>query len=297
MIWWSSFCRYERKHEFTTGSLARSGAANKKARARCGRARLAQFCIMTTPIPVQRRSISVLDRVSEPGLDLTIVTRPHAGELHLTVRPRPGEQPSMMLWRLASVLREHSASVVRQEIFGRLEARAELLGQMGRLLGQIDWPITWLDTDAGTSGPIAGMHLLAVTGTPVQTIEFEGRVAGRIFDDGYARHCLLGDIGPARLSAPKEIQAAQTFERMEAALAVAGMKITEVIRTWLFMDEILGWYGPFNLVRKEFFTKRRLFDGLVPASTGVGMRNPAGAALLAVAMSREKLRQLFQPGC
>jgi enamine deaminase RidA (YjgF/YER057c/UK114 family) len=54
-----------------------------------------------------------------------------------------------------------------------------------------------------------------------------------------------------------------------------------VARTWLFMDDILAWYGPLNQVRREFFERHQLFDHTVPASTGVGVKNPVGAAMVA----------------
>jgi enamine deaminase RidA (YjgF/YER057c/UK114 family) len=64
-------------------------------------------------------------------------------------------------------------------------------------------------------------------------------------------------------------------------LSEAGMDMTNVVRTWFFLDDIQGWYGDFNEVRNDFFKRKKIFDGLVPASTGIGGRNPAGSALVA----------------
>jgi enamine deaminase RidA (YjgF/YER057c/UK114 family) len=81
-----------------------------------------------------------------------------------------------------------------------------------------------------------------------------------------------------------------TLGLAEKALAAAGMEFGDVVRTWFFLDSILEWYGDFNGTRDAFFRPRGVFDGLVPASTGMGGRNPAGAALemglLAVRPSR-----------
>jgi enamine deaminase RidA (YjgF/YER057c/UK114 family) len=41
------------------------------------------------------------------------------------------------------------------------------------------------------------------------------------------------------------------------------------------------WYGGFNHVRTAFLKEHGVFDGLVPASTGIGGRNISGAALTA----------------
>jgi enamine deaminase RidA (YjgF/YER057c/UK114 family) len=59
------------------------------------------------------------------------------------------------------------------------------------------------------------------------------------------------------------------------------MELTDVARTWLFLDNILSWYGPFNKERREIFEAFHVFDHCVPASTGIGAANPHRAALLA----------------
>jgi len=68
---------------------------------------------------------------------------------------------------------------------------------------------------------------------------------------------------------------------MEQALSLAEMGFCHVVRTWLFLDDILSWYSDFNRVRTSFFTEHGVFDRLVPASTGIGGSNPAGAAIVA----------------
>jgi enamine deaminase RidA (YjgF/YER057c/UK114 family) len=49
---------------------------------------------------------------------------------------------------------------------------------------------------------------------------------------------------------------------------------------WFYNDNILGWYREFNGVRTKFFQEKKVFEGLLPASTGVAGRNALGAALL-----------------
>jgi enamine deaminase RidA (YjgF/YER057c/UK114 family) len=75
------------------------------------------------------------------------------------------------------------------------------------------------------------------------------------------------------------------FENIERILNQAGMSFRNVVRTWLFLDSLLDWYGDFNTVRTDFFRRNGVLDGLVPASTGIGAGNPSGAALLAGAVA------------
>ena len=66
--------------------------------------------------------------------------------------------------------------------------------------------------------------------------------------------------------------------------------------TRLYLDRILDWYGPFNQVRTEIFTQRDLFTTGVPASTGVGSKNPYGAAVIAGAWAVQPFSSRLQIG-
>jgi enamine deaminase RidA (YjgF/YER057c/UK114 family) len=59
------------------------------------------------------------------------------------------------------------------------------------------------------------------------------------------------------------------------------MNWANIVRTWFFLDRILDWYNDFNAVRTEFYRQRGMIERTLPASTGIGARNPAGAALVA----------------
>ncbi|HEY3396944.1 MAG TPA: Rid family hydrolase [Armatimonadota bacterium] len=140
-------------------------------------------------------------------------------------------------------------------------------------------PATWVCGAA--SGPgWGGLQLAAVSGAEVRPVVLEGRAVGSVVVGPYATECRLSGLYPPDLTATPEQQARAAFERLEQALEQAGLDFSHVARTWLFLDDILGWYGEFNHARTTFFTERGVFDGLVPASTGIGGGNPAGAALV-----------------
>lgn len=150
---------------------------------------------------------------------------------------------------------------------------------------RIEWPLTWIEGLPCAGGEIAGIQAHALVGAPIETLHLGEHVVGRLFDDGLARYCILGNLLPLDARASEPDQARQLFESLEAALGGAGMQCSDLARTWLFLDRILDWYGEFNPVRTQFFAERRLFDGLVPASTGIGGANTAGAAITAEAIA------------
>lgn len=221
-----------------------------------------------------------ITRQRRAGIDTTVIQRDGVSELHLTLRPVPGERPSIMLWRLDSALRTHHASVVRHEVFGALSAAPDLSRSIRHLFGEA-WPVTWVEGTGCDSSPIAGMHVMAIAGSPVDTIFQNGRPVGRVVTDAWARHCFLGDVLPADAKASRPAQTWSVYQEMETVLAQTGMTLSDVARTWMFLDDIVDWYGPFNEARTEIFTQRHLFEKLVPASTGVGVKNRAGAAVVA----------------
>jgi enamine deaminase RidA (YjgF/YER057c/UK114 family) len=216
-----------------------------------------------------------------PGMNLAVRARPLLRELHLTLVPKIAETVDGLVDRLAEVLKRHGAVVVRQLVFGSVAAHAGTMRALRRALGEVDWPITWTEGGSCVGAPVAGMQIHAVAGASVQTLTRHRRPVGRVFDDGEARHCLLGDLGPTHGSASRQQQARETFAELENALALADMTMKDVARTWLFLDDILSWYGPFNEVRNDFFARCELRPGSFPASTGVSGRNPRGTALLA----------------
>lgn len=235
----------------------------------------------------------VLTQHRSAGLDMTACECRGLRQLHLTLRPLPSEKPAGTVSRLASVLKENGALVVRQEIFGALAAREEVLQTMRSQLGAVDWPVTYVEGGSCRGNILSGLHVFAMAGTPVETVRLGGRPVGRTFSDKWARYVLLGDVRASDVSLSKPDQARQTYENMEAALGQAGMNMAHVVRTWLFLDDILSWYGPLNTVRTEFYQQRGMFDRLVPASTGVSGKNAVGAAMAAGTWAVERLNGTF----
>jgi enamine deaminase RidA (YjgF/YER057c/UK114 family) len=232
-------------------------------------------------------------RQRSPGFDLTTAEHDGVAELHLSVRPLPGETPAETVTRLTQLIKEHKAVIIRQEVFGSLTAYDEVLQTLRRGLGDICWPVTFVEGGSCGTGALAGMHVLALIGAAVETVTMAGQPVGRAYCDAFARHLVLGDLRPADLALSKPEQARLGYEKLEAALAAGGMGMPNLARTWLFLDDVLSWYGPFNGVRTRFYQEHGVFDRMVPASTGVSGSNVQGAALVVGAWAAQPLREGF----
>lgn len=208
--------------------------------------------------------------ISRAGYDVHFITA-HAD--------RNGNLYSMFD-HVAEFVHAHDARIVSQFVFGGCGFHGDGIAEIERASGVIDWPVTWMQGDGCSGADLSGTQLCAVGGVPVKSLEYEQEAVGMYFEDAYAEYCILGDVRPSNISVSREAQSRETFEKMERILATVGMDFSHVVRTWLYLDRLLEWYGPFNRVRTQFFEERGIFDRLVPASTGIGMRNPAGAALI-----------------
>lgn len=219
-----------------------------------------------------------IEKTVSPGLQVAAFSRPTCREFFVTAVPVDGEALEVTFEKAAAVVRENDAGIISQEVFGLQGREGEGRQAFRDAFGQIRWPVTWVEPEDGIA--LAGTQLWAVSGLTVDPIRLDGKVVGTGFDDGYGRYCRLGDMRPAGTDGTVQDQARETFGRMEAVLQDTGMEFAHVMRTWFCNDAILSWYGDFNRVRNTFFSERGVFAGLVPASTGIGGRNPAGTALV-----------------
>lgn len=154
-----------------------------------------------------------------------------------------------------------------------------------RRMGGARWPVLWVQGDVCSGRCLTGVQTYIRCGSPVSRILVDGRVAGSAWQDADADYCLLAGVLPEDVGRSGGEQTTSCFSRMEEALGRAGMSFSDVARTWLYLDRLLDWYDEFNSARTAFFVKHGVFDRLVPASTGIGGSNPAGAALVAGALA------------
>ncbi len=120
------------------------------------------------------------------------------------------------------------------------------------------------------------LHAVAkVNSTPLY---FDNEFIGREFEDNNAKYLML-HILPDNVNDTRYDQAENMFNKADKILIAFNSSFADTIRTWLYADDILGWYDQLNKVRNIFFEKHGIYDRLVPASTGIGLANLSGAAM------------------
>ncbi len=203
-----------------------------------------------------------------------------------TLLPDPADPVVSLIDQLQeTVFGEGWPQVLEVRYFGSADTFQGVREGIGHLLGSSDWPISLLDGSPALGGGVAGIQLHLLKGAPVETVRLDGEVLGRAFKANGTRYCILGSVAPYDPLAHPVDQTLNTLLRIEEALGTQGMDLKNLVRTWFFLDHILGWYGQFNKVRSQLFRERGVFEGYVPASTGIGGRNHKGSALLASALA------------
>ena len=204
-------------------------------------------------------------------------------EFIFTETPRAGEPLVEIFERLAHALAAQEAELLSLMLYGAVAARRKVEAAMRTALGETQWPVTWVEGADCEGAPLAGVQAFAVSGRPVARVRLGHRIVGSVWEDGEARHCLLGGLGPTSLALGAPAQVQQMFGNLEWALDQAGFELGDVVRTWFYNEDILAWYGEFNRVRTAHYSRVQFRTGSLPASTGIGARNIDGSALAVAA--------------
>jgi len=221
---------------------------------------------------------SIQKRVSA-GLNVTTLSRESVREHFITIVPQGDETPESLFRRVGETVRPLEGRIISVEAIGMSAADRKSLDMLTGAIGGANAPLAWIE-NARTNN-LYGVHIWAVAGTAVKPLSVDGRRVGTLFGDGYAQYCRLVGLLPTATAVSRSEQARTVFRQMDAGLHAGGMAFCDVLRTWFYNEDILRWYSEFNGVRTKFFQERKVFEGLLPASTGVAGRNAIGAALLA----------------
>lgn len=205
-----------------------------------------------------------------------------AFEMYITASATPGKpvkgQAEEVFSAIRDTLESGNARILQERVFGTEEALEVIARIRANEYGRFDDGLepTWLIVPEGINGPIAGVQMHAVGGAEEPAIlRLEHRPCGRIVRIRNRRCLTLSGICAPEAGAKSE-QARRMLEKAEAILRQAGADMGSVVRTWMWLGQILYWYGDFNAARSQFFTERGLIGKKgktkMPASTGIGVR-------------------------
>jgi len=225
-------------------------------------------------------------------LNVRTVNGRDAQELYICAAPDSASDWSIaaqeMFASVEEVARQHDARICRRRVFvpeGQLTSFPAASCDM-QSADAPPVPTDWLSAGAA---PIAGgIQAHALRGKfEWKPLCYGGRTLGWSVARNGCRWAVTGDVHVTPAAEGPE-QAKQAFEIAEALLEQAGMDLSDVARTWIFLRDILSWYPKFNDARTRLFVERGLMRRVqpagalqVPASTGMGVK-PASSADIAL---------------
>lgn len=214
-----------------------------------------------------------MEKMTENSLEIVRVSRGDITEYFIHGQINSQSTPTDMVAAVFEYLIQNAASAVAFRVFADTTVRKQLVADFQSPLNGLGCPATWICQPEG----YFAIQAQAIS-LPVTPVIYQNTVVGSKFEDDH-QTCYQLSILPDDLSAQRFEQAGNAFGKIQSILKSVGLDFSNTIRTWLFTNDILDWYDKLNLARDDFFNQHDIFNKLVPASTGVGVPNPAGAAL------------------
>jgi len=203
-----------------------------------------------------------------------------AAELYITAVPAAGgaeRQAKEVYAATAQAVRDAGGRIFQERVFFAPGCEQAVRSARADAYGDLDDGVApaLLHTDGNADGPICGAQVHAVVGDdPIEPVELDGRPCGRIVRSGDAAILAVAGLSAPEAGPPAE-QARQMLLDAEQAVTMAGGDMFSVVRTWMWLSDLLSWYDDFNAVRNEFFRQCGLLrdDGnhRLPASTGISI--------------------------
>ncbi len=206
-----------------------------------------------------------------------------ASETHPT---NPDVTAESLYSRIAEVLKERELEIVHERIFGSMSKASEILmtrAEMFRSQGiSSDNPVTYIQGNPPWGEGLAGIIIRAVSSSgqerDVWTITDNEVPCGRGWQLNGTKYLILQNIqGEADKSDSIQTRtgrAQRMFENANRILSQNGASYKNVVRTWIYLSDILEWYEEFNEVRNRMYRNFGIMPGqnshlFLPASTGI----------------------------
>lgn len=226
------------------------------------------------------------------GMHYRSLERDSFSEAYLTLaapgRATPPRAAAALYEQMASIVAERGIEPIQEKIYGPIAERDQVMAVREAVLRSAgldaDLPCTYIDGRPGVTREVSGLQLWGVVPEPSSGVTVAtqqhgdsaiGRVVrGRDFEILHLSHLVGGEGRDVRQAGAMFRQAARTLDEY-------GHSYRNVVRTWIYLDQILTWYDDFNRARSHFHADQGLDGRIVgrafPASTAIQGRCGAEA--------------------
>lgn len=226
---------------------------------------------------------TMLDRI-ENGMALIGTQHPYSILPCITLKSVCENGMDNAIQEVSAYAVSHGLRIISQDVFASDDVALASIRLNNDSFNDLDWPVMWMQDTTCDTIFVSTQFYTTSCKSPVP-ITIDRQIVGYVFEDDYAHYCLLRNLGASERTHSRIDQTLETWKKLEDALCQAGMQLTDVVRTWFYIDDILDWYDDFNHIRNSIFADHKMYDGIVPASTGIGIGNIDGLALVAGAFA------------
>lgn len=228
----------------------------------------------------QKSKINI-KRISENNFEAVVIDKDGLREIIITAISQSHENFLSIFNKLFSTLKTYHAKIVKFDIFCPAEKFNIFMKLTEDVRHLLFCPITWIEGGNCFNENRAIFQIHAIADANVRSLFINKKQVAFIYEDDFAKYLFIGNITPKNKYLSHKKQAINTFKKIEKTLTLAGMTISNIVRTWFYNDNITLWYNKFNFARNNFFNNKKTIFGFLPASTGIGAKNPSKTAFIA----------------
>lgn len=198
--------------------------------------------------------------------------------------------------RTAKILVEYSSQIVTERCFGNLNVYPQFFKIRQNILSKYKIrtaPPSYIEGRSCINGKLTGIQIWAVkksSGILVKEMLENNSPVGYTWESYGSKYFVLNNLsGKTGYDCQNEkddrsLKCKDMFYKAEKLLEQEGATYQNVVRTWIYIDDILKWYDEFNAVRNACYSNFKLLDEkdlkkidnmYLPASTGIAGKNPS----------------------
>jgi len=185
------------------------------------------------------------------NIDIRCVESVGATEVYLSARPQrasaPRQQAEEAFAGIRDSLTASGAAIFQERVFGSTSVVDEVLEVRRKVYGDICDGVqpSYLTGKDEAPDRLFGVQVHGIAAGQPGVIRLDDRACGRVLRvDGRGYLALSGIHDEQETSAVG--QARRMMEKAERGLKQFGADFLSVPRTWMWLSDILGWYGEFN---------------------------------------------------
>jgi len=195
---------------------------------------------------------------------------------------------------LDSLMSECNMRILHERIFGSLDFYESFVKVRKENCSFGPGPFTYVEGMPCKGNGLAGVQIHAVR--PILdedywTIHYDGVPCGHGWKQKNTTYIYLAGItGFNPLRDDRKEQAGLMFDKINRILDSQNVGYRNVVRTWIYLSDILEWYDEFNLIRNDKYRKYDLIPDNIPAaeldrlylpaSTGIRGKSRAGVSVI-----------------